>query len=115
MVFYPILTILALALHDHAFDAPSLTSAHRVLETKAWGPMQCIPPRRRTRPCPRPDDAPRSQLATFHHAYLNEIANFDLQNAFLEEEKQNQLFLIFAHFSLTRDPRAMLHQKGRVH
>jgi hypothetical protein len=46
------------------------------------------------------------QFATFHHAYLNEIANFDLQNAFLEEEKQSQLFRLFAHVSLTRDPRA---------
>ncbi|KAH7125059.1 FluG domain-containing protein [Dactylonectria estremocensis] len=46
------------------------------------------------------------QFATFHHTYLNEIANFDLQNAFLEEEKQSQLFRLFAHVSLTRDPRA---------
>jgi hypothetical protein len=46
------------------------------------------------------------QFATFHHAYLNEIANFDLQNAFLEEEKQSQLFQLFAHVSLPRDPRA---------
>ncbi|KAI7758745.1 hypothetical protein LZL87_012251 [Fusarium oxysporum] len=46
------------------------------------------------------------QFATFHHAYLNEIANFDLQNAFLEEEKQSQLFRIFAHVSLTHDPQA---------
>ncbi|KAM5350164.1 hypothetical protein ACJ41O_006669 [Fusarium nematophilum] len=46
------------------------------------------------------------QFATFHHAYLNEIAYFDLQNAFLEEEKQSQLFRLFAHVSLTRDPTA---------
>lgn len=46
------------------------------------------------------------QFATFHHAYLNEIANFDMQNAFLEEEKECQLFRLFAHVSLTRDPRA---------
>lgn len=46
------------------------------------------------------------KFATFHHAYLNEIANFDLQNAFLEEEKESQLFRLFAHVSLTRDPRA---------
>jgi Protein of unknown function (DUF3435) len=44
---------------------------------------------------------------TFFSAYLNEIANFDLQNAFLEEEKQSQLFRMFAHVSLTRDPRAV--------
>ena len=46
------------------------------------------------------------RFATFHHAYLNEVANFDLQNAFLEEEQQSQLFRLFAHVSLTRDPRA---------
>ncbi|RKK65547.1 hypothetical protein BFJ69_g16185 [Fusarium oxysporum] len=46
------------------------------------------------------------QFTTFHHAYLNEIAHFDLQNAFLEEEKQSQLFRLVAHISLTRDPRA---------
>lgn len=43
---------------------------------------------------------------TFQSAYLNEIANFDLQNAFLGEEKESQLFRLFAHVSLTRDPRA---------
>jgi hypothetical protein len=37
---------------------------------------------------------------------LNQIANFDLQNAFLEEETEDQLFRVFAHVSLTRDPRA---------
>ena len=47
------------------------------------------------------------RFATFSTAYLNEIANFDLQNAFLEEEKQDQLFRMFAHVSLTRDPRAV--------
>lgn len=46
------------------------------------------------------------QFVTFHHAYLNEIANFNLQNAFPEEEKESQLFRLFAHVSLTRDPRA---------
>jgi hypothetical protein len=46
---------------------------------------------------------PRS--ITFQSAYLNEIANFDLQNAFLEVEKESQLFRLFAHVSLTRDPR----------
>lgn len=63
-----------------------------------------------------PGDAPDSvrdqmmrhdpQFVTFHNAYLNEIANFDLQNAFLEEEKESELFRLFAHVSLTRDPRA---------
>jgi hypothetical protein len=59
-------------------------------------------------------DAVRDQMmrhdprfATFFSAYLNEIANFDMQNAFLEEEKQDQLFRMFAHVSLTRDPRAV--------
>ena len=47
------------------------------------------------------------RFVTFFSAYLNEIAKFDLQNAFLEEEKQDQLFRMFAHVSLTRDPRAV--------
>jgi hypothetical protein len=37
------MTIVTLALHDHAFDAPSLTSASRVLGAKVWGPNECIP------------------------------------------------------------------------
>ncbi|KAK3371955.1 FluG domain-containing protein [Podospora didyma] len=58
-------------------------------------------------------DAVRDQMMrhnpkffTFFSAYLNQIANFHLQNAFLEEELENQLFRMFAHVSLTRDPRA---------
>jgi hypothetical protein len=47
------------------------------------------------------------KFATFFNAYLNEFAQFDLQNAFLEEEKEVQLFRMFAHVSLTRDPRAV--------
>lgn len=47
------------------------------------------------------------KFATFFNAYLNENAKFDLQNAFLEEEKEVQLFRMFAHVSLTRDPRAV--------
>jgi hypothetical protein len=43
---------------------------------------------------------------TFQDAYLDQIANFDLQNAFLEEEMKDQLFRVFAHVGLTRDPRA---------
>jgi hypothetical protein len=46
------------------------------------------------------------RFMTFQNAYLNENANFDIQNAFLEEEKESQLFRLFAHVSLTRDPRA---------
>jgi hypothetical protein len=42
----------------------------------------------------------------FQSAYLNEIAKFDIQNAFLEEDMEDQLFRLFAHVSLTRDPRA---------
>jgi hypothetical protein len=59
-------------------------------------------------------DAVRDQMMrhnpefyTFQDAYLNQIANFDLQNAFLEEETENQLFRVFAHVSLTWDPRAI--------
>ena len=46
------------------------------------------------------------RFMTFQSAYLNKNANFDIQNAFLEEEKKSQLFRLFAHVSLTRDPRA---------
>jgi hypothetical protein len=42
----------------------------------------------------------------FQDAHLNQVANFDLQNAFLEEEMEDQMFRLFAHVSLTRDPRA---------
>lgn len=43
---------------------------------------------------------------TFQSAYLNKIANFNLQNTFLKEEKQSQLFQLFAHISLTHNPQA---------
>ncbi|KAI0120736.1 hypothetical protein BJ170DRAFT_704700 [Xylariales sp. AK1849] len=58
-------------------------------------------------------DAVRDQMMrhnpefyTFQDAYLNQITNFDLQNAFSEEEIEDQLFRLFAHVSLTRDLRA---------
>lgn len=43
---------------------------------------------------------------TFSSAYLNEFLAFDCQNAFLEEPKEDKLISLFAHVSLTRDPRA---------
>ncbi|PKK43241.1 hypothetical protein CI102_12164 [Trichoderma harzianum] len=43
------------------------------------------------------------QMTRRIHPYLNEIAKFDLQNAFLEEEKQDWLFRMFAHVSSMRD------------
>ncbi|KAK2729318.1 FluG domain-containing protein [Colletotrichum kahawae] len=46
------------------------------------------------------------KFATFHGAYLNEKVNFDLQNTFLEETTESQLYKLFTHVSLTRDPRA---------
>ncbi|KAI0398656.1 hypothetical protein F4802DRAFT_603826 [Xylaria palmicola] len=42
---------------------------------------------------------------TFQNACLNQIAKFHLQNAVLEE-LENQMFRLFAHVSLTRNPRA---------
>ncbi|XP_044716549.1 FluG domain-containing protein [Hirsutella rhossiliensis] len=169
LIFCPIMVLIALALHDHAFDAQSLTNASRVFETKVWGPTQSTPLRWKESMLKVPvfrrvhgttlsadeamlysklnydmgrqsldsghekpwtprfarrgaanavnGDAPdtvRDQMmrhdprfATFYSAYLNEIARFDIQNAFLEEEKQNELFRMFAHVSLTRDPRAV--------
>ncbi|PCD28577.1 hypothetical protein AU210_011136 [Fusarium oxysporum f. sp. radicis-cucumerinum] len=168
LLFCAVSTILALALHDDAFDAPSLTTASAIFGSRPPSYMVCTPLRWKASKLKIPvfrryrganlsedeamlysklrddigdqslnsgherrwtprfarrgasnaanGDAPDSvrdqmmrhdpQFATFHHAYLNEIANFDLQNAFLEEEKQSQLFRLFAHVSLTRDPRA---------
>ncbi len=37
------MVIIALALHDHAFDAPSLTDAVSVLTKQVWGPTHCLP------------------------------------------------------------------------
>ncbi|RKL20511.1 hypothetical protein BFJ72_g15059 [Fusarium proliferatum] len=167
LLFCAVSTILALALHDNAFDAPSLTDAAVIFRSQPPRFKHCIPLRwkksmlmtpifRRYRGTElsadeamlysklRDDigqqsldsgherrwtprfarrgagnaangDAPDSvrdqmmrqdpRFMTFQSAYLNEIANFDLQNAFLEEEKESQLFRLFAHVSLTRDPR----------
>ncbi|RYP03294.1 hypothetical protein DL764_005235 [Monosporascus ibericus] len=59
-------------------------------------------------------DAVRDQMmrhdpkfATFHGAYLNEMVQFDMQNTFLGEQAEDQLYKLFAHVSLTRDPRAV--------
>ncbi|KAK3943757.1 hypothetical protein QBC46DRAFT_21328 [Diplogelasinospora grovesii] len=168
LLFCAVSTILALALHDHAFDAPSLTTASAIFGSKPPSFKDSVPLRWKASKLKIPvfrryhganlsedeamlysrlrddigdqsinsgherrwtprfarrgasnaanGDAPDSvrdqmmrhdpQFATSHHAYLNEIANFDLQNAFLEEEKESQLFRLFAHVSLTRDPRA---------
>ncbi|KAJ9419892.1 hypothetical protein FOXG_15582 [Fusarium oxysporum f. sp. lycopersici 4287] len=168
LLFCAVSTVLALALHDNAFDAPSLTDAAAIFRLQPPRFKHCIPLRwkksilktpifRRYRGTElsagetmlysklRDDigqqsldsgherkwtprfarrgagnaangDAPDSvrdqmmrqdpRFMTFQSAYLNEIANFDLQNAFLEEEKESQLFRLFAHVSLTRDPRA---------
>ncbi|PNP84285.1 hypothetical protein FNYG_02358 [Fusarium nygamai] len=168
LVFCAVSTILALALHDNAFDAPSMTTASAIFGARPSSFKDSVPLRWKVSKMKTPvfrryhgatlsedeamlysklrddlaeqslnsgyekpwtprfarrgasnaanGDAPDSvrdqmmrhdpSFRTFHHAYLNEIANFDLQNAFLEEEKQNQLFRLFAHVSLTRDPRA---------
>ncbi|OAQ60387.1 FluG domain-containing protein [Purpureocillium lilacinum] len=169
LLFNVIMVIIALALDDNAFDAPSLTDAASVYTKHVPGPTQCIPLRWKKEKLKIPvfrriqgtllsevepmtysklyydmgrqsldagfekawtprfarrgaanaanGDAPDSvrdqmmrhdpKFATFSGAYLNENARFDLQNAFLEEEKQDQLFRMFAHVSLTRDPRAV--------
>ncbi|EXK78553.1 hypothetical protein FOQG_16770 [Fusarium oxysporum f. sp. raphani 54005] len=168
LLLCPILTILALALHDQAFDAPSLTNARRIFSTKPSRHMQSIPLRWKQSMLKTPvfrryhgpelskdDPMPYSKLnhdmgqqsldsgnekkwtprfarrgaanavngnapdsvrdqmmrhdprfMTFQNAYLNEIANFDIQNAFLEKPQQKQCFQMLAHVSLTRDPRA---------
>lgn len=37
------MTILSLALHDQAFDAPNLKTASDVLNAEVWGPTECMP------------------------------------------------------------------------
>ncbi|CAG9949488.1 unnamed protein product [Clonostachys rosea f. rosea IK726] len=168
ILFCAVSTIIAIALHDDAFDAASLTDAKSIFRSKPPRFKECTPLRWKASKLKTPifrryhgatlshtdamlysklrddigqqsldsgherrwtprfarrgaanaanGDAPDTvrdqlmrhdpQFVTFHHAYLNEIANFDIQNAFLEEEKETQLFRLFAHVSLTRDPRA---------
>ncbi|EXK24911.1 hypothetical protein FOMG_18401 [Fusarium oxysporum f. sp. melonis 26406] len=168
LLFCTVSTILALALHDNAVDAPSLRDAAVVFRSKPPRFKHCIPLRWKKSLLQTPifrrylgaelsadeampysklrddigqqsldsgyegkwiprfarrgagnaanGDAPDSvrdqmmrqdpRFMTFQSEYLHEIANFDLQNAFLKEEKESQLFRLFAHVSLTRDPRA---------
>ncbi|KAL8400415.1 hypothetical protein RB594_000708 [Gaeumannomyces avenae] len=169
LIFCPVSIIIALALHDHAFDARSLTNASQVLGTNISGSMECMPLRWKQCMLKIPvfrrfgcngvlsgteamlyaklkDDLARQSLeagfevcwtpkffrrgaanaangnapdvvrdqmmrhdpkfSTFHGAYLNEKVKFDLQNTFLEEETENELYKLFAHVSITRDPRA---------
>ncbi len=37
------MVIVALALHDHAFDAPCLTDAYSLLSKDVWGSNECMP------------------------------------------------------------------------
>ncbi|KAH6876713.1 hypothetical protein B0T10DRAFT_520891 [Thelonectria olida] len=168
LAFCAVSTILALALHDEAFDAPSLINASSVFSKAPPRFKECLPLRWKISKLKIPifrryhghtlsadepmeytklrddmgqqsldlgnekkttprfarrgtanavnGDAPdpvRDQMMrhdpaflTFQNAYLNEILNFDVQNAFLEEEKETELFRMFAYVSLTRDPRA---------
>ncbi|KAL4404040.1 FluG domain-containing protein [Colletotrichum abscissum] len=167
-IFCAVSTIIALALHDQAFDAASLTDATQVLRAEVRGPVQSTALRWKQSMLKVPifrkfsgsalavdeamsysklrddmgrqsldagfekawtprfarrgaanaangnaSDAVRDQMmrhdpkfATFQGAYLNENVQFDLQNTFLEEETEEQMYKVFAHVSLTRDPRA---------
>ncbi|KAI1014649.1 hypothetical protein LB503_004126 [Fusarium chuoi] len=112
--FCAVSAIIALALHDEAFAASNLTDAASVLQTKI-----VVTPRFYRRGASNAangnaSDAVRDQMmrhdpkfATFHGAYLNEMAQFDMQNTFLGEQAEDQLYKLFAHVSLTRDPRAV--------
>ncbi|KAF6781345.1 FluG domain-containing protein, partial [Colletotrichum sojae] len=42
LIFCAVSTVIALALRDQAFDAPSLTNAKAVLRTRVQGPVQSI-------------------------------------------------------------------------
>jgi hypothetical protein len=56
--------------------------------------------------CSRSDNAPCPRFITFHNSYLNKRVEFELQNTFLEKQTEDQLYKLFTHVSLTRDPRA---------
>lgn len=43
LIFCLILVVVSLALCDHAFAAPSLSSARRVFEVRNRGPVKCTP------------------------------------------------------------------------
>jgi hypothetical protein len=43
LIFCAITHLVALALADDAFEAPSLTTPERVFEHKVWGPVLCTP------------------------------------------------------------------------
>ncbi|TIC97035.1 hypothetical protein CH35J_007397 [Colletotrichum higginsianum] len=168
LIFCAVSTIIALALHDQAFDAASLTDATQILRAEVRGPVQSTALRWKQSMLKVPifrklsggalavgeamsysklrddmgrqsldagfekawtprfarrgaanaangnaSDAVRDQMirhdpkfARFQGAYLNENVEFDLQNTFLEEETEEQMYKVFAHVSLTRDPRA---------
>ncbi|KAK1973409.1 FluG domain-containing protein [Colletotrichum cereale] len=168
LIFCAVSTIIALAIHDKAFEAASLTDAAQVLRTEVPIGLQSIALRWKQSMLKIPifrrfykdvlavdkpmtyaklhddmarqsldagfekawtpkfarrgaanaangnaSDAVRDQMmrhdpkfATFHGAYLNENVQFDLQNTFLEEQTEDQMYKVFAHVSLTRDPRA---------
>jgi hypothetical protein len=42
-IFCPITHLLALAVVDDAFEAPSLTTPERIFKHKVWGPVLCTP------------------------------------------------------------------------
>ncbi|EXK77129.1 hypothetical protein FOQG_18154 [Fusarium oxysporum f. sp. raphani 54005] len=145
LLFCAVSTILALALHDNTFDAPSLTDAAVIFRSQPPRFKHCIPLRWKKSMLKTPifrryhgtelsadeamlysklrDDIGQQSLDSGHERKWtprfarkgagnaangdapDSIANFDLQNAFLEEEKESQLFRLFAHVSLTRDPR----------
>ena len=46
------------------------------------------------------------KFLTFQDAYLNEKVEYNVIGAALEEKKEDRLYKMFAHVSLTRDPRA---------
>ncbi|KAH7121977.1 FluG domain-containing protein [Dactylonectria estremocensis] len=88
LLLYPISIIIAL----------TLTTAAHILQTRNQGGAANSANDQMMRHNPK--------FTTFHSAYLNERVKFDIQNTFLREQTEDQLCKLFAHISLTRDPRA---------
>ncbi|KAG4430542.1 hypothetical protein IFR05_013980 [Cadophora sp. M221] len=102
----PITHLVALALANDAFEAPSLSTPRRVFEHK---PTSLIYLGTAT-------DAVRDQVmrhnsnsAVYNGAYINERMRFDVQSAVLERPSADGVLRMLTHMSLMRDPRAPIH------
>ncbi|CAH0055287.1 unnamed protein product [Clonostachys solani] len=84
ILFYTISTIITLALYNNAFNIASLIDIKSIFRLKL---LLVILGDTLDTICDQIIHH-NPQFMTFHHTYLNEIANFNIQNAFLKEEKE---------------------------